>query len=188
MGGAAPAVAAKPQVTVSKPAAALPGPRYTWVEMPKVQAAESDTRVSDAQFRSRLQAALDKALQAKGYRPVEAGAKADFIVGYRVGVRDVAETTVHDMGGTSTPLSAVECGGGGCSQLATLGNDGVPVMKVDTKTHTEGGLMVEVIEPGTIRVLWRATSRGTVKSGKATQGRLDAVAADTLAQLPAAAH
>jgi hypothetical protein len=46
--------------------------------------------------------------------------------------------------------------------------------------------MIEVIEPRSIRVLWRALNRGTVQPGKVTAQRLEAVATETLARLPAA--
>jgi hypothetical protein len=60
------------------------------------------------------------------------------------------------------------------------------VVKLESAMRTEGGLLVEVIEPGTIRVLWRALNRGTVKPGKVTPTRLEKVANDTLRSLPAA--
>ena len=47
-------------------------------------------------------------------------------------------------------------------------------------------LLVEVLEPGTVRVLWRALNRGTVATGTVTPSRLDRVARDTLESLPAA--
>ena len=184
---APPAKAATPQVTVSKRAASLPGPRYRWIDMPAQRAEERDARLQDTRFRDSLQAALDKALQAKGYRLAEAGARPDVIVGYRVGVRRVEETKVEEIpAGDGTPLAAFQCSGGDCSQLAVMGSEGAPVMKMETEQRTEGGLLVEVLEPGTIRVLWRALNRGTVKPGKVTPARLEQVAAATLKSLPAA--
>ena len=64
-------------------------------------------------------------------------------------------------------------------------NDSVPTMKVVTTDHAEGGLMIEVIEPRTFRVVWRALNRGDVKRGDGGQASLDAIAANTLKQLPA---
>ncbi|MFL6591791.1 MAG: DUF4136 domain-containing protein [Luteimonas sp.] len=189
-GIAIPAGAAEPptRVTVSKPAAAMPGRLYSWFAMPKVLPIESDARVVDATFRTQLQAALDKALQAKGYRPA-AGAKADFVVAYRVGARDVTQTTM-DEGKTHsmTPQSAFQCNDEGCSQIIVSGDNGVPEMKLESVSSVEGGLLVEALEPGTVRVLWRGLNRGTVKPGKVSQERLDAVAKNTLAQFPAAAR
>ena len=183
-----PARAAQPRVTVSKSAASLPGPLYSWFPMPKVLPIESDPRVADAKFRGQLQSALDKALQAKGYRLAAAGAKPDFIMAYRVGVRDVTQTTMDETAGSSAPQSTVQCGSEGCSQIVISGNNGAPEMKVESESSVEGGLLIEALEPGTVRVLWRALNRGTVKPGALSQERLDTVARSTLAQLPAAGH
>ncbi|MET0583060.1 MAG: DUF4136 domain-containing protein [Pseudoxanthomonas sp.] len=171
------------QVTVSKPAASLPGPTYTWVAMPQVKEVEKDARLQDPQLRARLQAALDKALQAKGYRPAADPAKADFIVAYRVGVRESQQATLQGDQG-ATPLSVLACDWDTCSQLVVM-NDSTPTMKVVTTEQAEGGLLIEVIEPRTVRVLWRALNRGEVKRGDGQQAALDAIAANTLARLPA---
>ncbi|AKC87106.1 DUF4136 domain-containing protein [Pseudoxanthomonas suwonensis] len=173
------------KVTVVLPASALPGQGYAFVPMPAVTAPEQDARVQDAQFRARLQQSLDSALQAKGYRPVEL-ARADFLVAWRVGVRDVREVTAvqEDVGGT-TPMAAIQCTGGRCSQLVVRSDDGTPVVRYNTRERTEGGLLVEMIEPGSIQVVWRALNTGTVSPGDAGQARLDAIAGNTLSQLPA---
>lgn len=172
-------------VTVSKAATALPGPRYTWVAMPQILEVETDARIQDLQMRARLQAALDKALQAKGYQLADDPALADFIVAYRVGVRDLQEVTEVDTESVGTPQASVVCREDGCSQLVIMGNDSMPEMKVVTTDYVEGGLLIEVIEPRTIRVLWRALNKGAVKRGDGSQARLDAIAAHTLAPLPA---
>lgn len=186
LGNAAPVQAAKSTVTVSKPAAALPGLQYTWVASPKALEAEDDARVQDAQFRAQLQAALDKALQAKGYRLAAAGARPDFVVAYRVGVRDVEATTMTQQAAPATSRGAVQCHRDGCSQIVSLDGTGDVVPRFKTKRFTEGGLMIEVLEPGSIRVLWRALNRGKVQPGKVSRQRLEAVATETLARLPAA--
>jgi hypothetical protein len=179
------AIAAPPQVTVLKPAAALPGARYAWVPMPAPLAVEADPRVQDPQFRARLQAALDKALQAKGYQPAGALAQADFFIAYRVGVRDLEQTLVKETGASpATPEATFECGGDGCSQLVTRGTGGVPVLKTTTEQQVEGGLLIEILEPDSIRVVWRALNRGTVKRKDVGKVQLETVARNTLAQLP----
>jgi len=172
------------QVKVSMPAASLPGPDYAWVPMPPRLSAESDPRVQDPALRARLQASLDKVLQAKGYRRVDDLRQADIAVAYRVGVRDLQQTSVRETGMQSAGETAVECHSDGCSQIVTKGNDGAPSIKVDTIDTVEGGLMVEVIQPSDIRVLWRALYRGSVRAKDAGAVDLDAIAARTLDQLP----
>lgn len=174
------------QVQVSKPATSLPGSRYAWVDMPPQLAAEFDKRVQDPKLRGRLQAALDKALAAKGYRRTDDLRRADIAVAYRVGVRDSEETLVRDTGLASANEAGVECKAGGCSQIVTQGANGVPAVKLDTKAMVEGGLLVEVLQPDDIRVLWRALYRGSVRARHESSVNLDTVATQTLAQLPAA--
>lgn len=183
-------VAPTSQVTVSMPATRLPGPRYAWVPMPGQLPAESDPRVLDPQFRARLQAALDRALQAKGYTPAPSTAQADFLVAYRVGVRDGEQVLLRDEGvGTQpTPQAAVECTSNGCSQMVVPGGDGAPVMDIRRARYVEGALQVEVIERASIRVVWRALNRGTVRRSDDSATRLDAIARETLAQLPPASR
>lgn len=189
LGTRLPATAGEPQVEVSKRAASLPGPVYAWFPMPKVLPGESDRRVTDATFRTQLQAAFDNALKAKGYRPAAAGEKPNVVIAYRVGVRDLTQTTVHDAPEAAMAQSSVQCGLDGCSQIVTTTGGGTQEeMKLETATSTEGGVLVEVLEPGTVRVLWRALNRGTVKPGAVSQKRLDAVAKNTLEQLPPAGH
>lgn len=181
------AIAAPPKVTVLKPAAALPGIRYAWVPMPAPLAIEADPRVQDPQFRAQLQAALDKALQAKGYQPAGSLAQADFFIAYRVGVRDLEQTLVKESSANpDTPEATIGCSGGDCSQLVTRGSSGVPVLKTTTEQQVEGGLLIEVLEPNSIRVVWRALNRGTVKRKDVAKVQLETVARKTLAPLPAA--
>lgn len=172
-------------VTVVMPASAMPGQGYAFVPMPAITAPEQDARVQDEQLRARLQQALDAALQAKGYRPVDL-ARADFLVAWRVGVRDVRDVQAvqADAGGT-TPMAGIKCSGGNCSQLVVRSDDGAPVVRYNASDRTEGGLLVEMLEPGSIRVVWRALNTGTVRAGDGEQARLDAIATHTLAQLPA---
>ena len=176
------------QVEVSKGATSLPGPTYAWVPMPARLEAELDQRAQDPAFRTRLQASLDNALQAKGYRRIDDVRKADLAVAYRVGVRDVQETSVTERAaqGGSLRESAVECGPGGCSQIVSQGAGGVPTFKVHTVDTVEGGLQVEVIQPSDIRVLWRALYRGSMKAKDTGHVNLDTIATQTLASLPRA--
>lgn len=173
-------------VEVSKAATALPGPSYAWVPMPGRLEAEFDRRVQDPKLRTQLQAALDRTLQAKGYRRTDDLRQADIAVAYRVGVRDVQQAQVRESGLASAREAAVECRSDGCSQIVTQGTNGVPTIRVDTIDTVEGGLMVEVLQPADIRVLWRALYRGSVRAKDTRPVDLDAIAKRTLADLPRA--
>ena len=173
-------------MTVALPATALPGPGYAFVPLAPMTSAEQDARVQDEASRARLQQALETSLQAKGYVPVEL-AKADFLVAWRVGVRDVHEVLpVAETAAGGTRMAAVECSGGRCSQLVVRSDSGAPVSRdrYTTVDRTEGGLHVEMVEPAALRVVWSALNTGTVRPGDATQARLDAIATQTLEQLP----
>ncbi|QSX79035.1 DUF4136 domain-containing protein [Agrilutibacter solisilvae] len=172
-------------VTVSKPASTMPGRRYAWVEMPAQKAVEFDERAKDPELRLRLEAALDKALQAKGYARTERMREADLAVAYRVGVRDVQQSMAHE-GPAGAGESAIRCSGGDCSQIVTEGADGLPSFTVQTQDMIQGGLMVEVLKPNEIRVLWRALYRGSIRARDRGTVDLDAVAVKTLAKLPKA--
>ena len=88
-----------------------------------------------ARFRAELDdvkgcvAALDKALQAKGYRRIDDLHQADIAVAYRVGVRDVQQVSVKDSGAQSAGEAAVACNSEGCSQIVTQGPDHMPTIK-----------------------------------------------------------
>lgn len=183
-------VAPSSEVTVSKPAARLPGLRYAWVPMPAQLPAESDARVLDPQFRKRLQTALDSALQSKGYEAAGTPAQADFLVAFRVGAQDEAQTLLRDegVGSQPTPQGTILCTDDGCSQMVVPGGDGAPVIDIRRTRYVEGGLQIEVIEPTTLRVVWRALNCGTVQRNDGSTQRLQAIANDTLAQLPRAAR
>jgi hypothetical protein len=173
------------KVTVAMPASVMPGQGYAFVPLLPSTSAEKDARVQDEQFRARLQQALERALQDKGYRPVDI-ARADFLVAYRVGVRDLREVqpVVEETSG-ATRMSAIECTGAGCSQLVVRNDTGAPVVRYSASERTEGGLQEEMVEPASLRVVWSALNTGTVRPGDGEQARLDAIAAQTLAQLPA---
>ena len=174
------------KVTVAMPASVLPGQGYAFVPLLAKTSAEQDARVQDEAFRARLQQALSQSLQAKGYVPVEV-AKADFLVAWRVGVRDLQEVLpVAEQAGGSTRMAAIECSGGRCSQLVMRNDTGTPVSRYTytTSERTEAGLQVEMVEPASLRVVWSALNAGTVQPGDGDQARLDAIAAQTLESLP----
>ena len=101
-------------------------------------------------------------------------------------MRDVQATQVES--GGSTRMAGVKCTGGGCSQLVVRSDDGAPIVRYSERGYTEGGLLVEMVESQSLRVIWSALNTGTVNPGGGQQDRLNAVAARTLEQLPAYAR
>jgi hypothetical protein len=176
------------QVTVA--ATQLPGARYAWAPMPTEYTEQADPRVLDPAFRQRLRNAMDSALAAKGYQRVETAAQADWLAAYRVGVRDQERMVPANQGAGSGPtrMNAVQCTRSGCSQLVVPGNDGSLVLDMRRVSYVEGALQVEAVDPHSAQVLWSAINRGTVRRSDGGQSRLDAIAAQTLADLPAHAR
>jgi len=183
-GGAAVPPSGGVQVTVA--ATQLPGPRYAWAPMPQEYTEQADPRVLDSGFRQRLRDAMDRALAAKGYQRVERAADADWLAAYRVGVRDQERMVPADQAAGSGPtrMNAIQCTSAGCSQLVTPGNDGSLVLDMRRVSYVEGALQVEAIDPHSAQVLWGSINRGTVRRSDSRQARLDAIAAQTLAELP----
>ena len=102
------------------------------------------------------------------------------------GLRLDARAFVMKGGGSGpTRMNAIQCTSAGCSQLVAPGNDGSLELDMRRVTFVEGALQVEAIDPHSAHVLWSAINRGTVRRSDARQNRLDAIAAQTLAGLPA---
>lgn len=176
-----------PGVSVQVPATQLPGPRYAWAPIPHDYTEQADPRVLDAGFRQRLRDAMDRALAAKGYQRVDNVADADWLAAYRVGVRDQERNVPAAQAGGSGPtrMNAIQCTSAGCSQLVVPGSDGQLQLDMRRVTYVEGALQVEAIDPHSAQVLWSGINRGTVRRSDSRQARLDAIAADTLAGVPA---
>ena len=174
-------------VQVSVSAQRLPGLRYAWVPLPKEYTEQRDPRVLDPAFRQRLSDALDRTLTTKGYQRVEDPAQAQWLVAYSVGLTDrerLADDPSPNAG--PTPMNAVQCTRDGCSQLVVHSSTGSAQLDPRRISYVEGALQVEVLDPASLTVLWRGVNRGTVRRGDGRQPRLDAIAAQTLAALPAA--
>ena len=114
------------------------------------------------------------------------GDKMDWVVQKAVELGAHAVQPVQAETGGTTPMAAIKCSGGSCSQLVVRSDTGAPVSRdrYTTVDRTEGGLLVEMVEPAALRVVWSALNTGTVRPGDATQARLDAIATQTLEQLP----
>jgi|GEM_PF-410113 len=175
-------------VQVSVAAERLPGLRYAWAPMPHDYTEQADPRVLDPAMRQRLRNAMDTALAAKGYQRVEQAADADWLAAYRVGVRDAERVVPAAEAGGSGPtrMNAIQCTSAGCSQLVVPGNDGSLQLDMRRVSYVEGALQIEAIDPHSAQVLWGALNRGTVRRSDSRQARLDAIAAQTLQDLPAA--
>ena len=114
---------------------------YGW--RPRTEFPTGDPRFYNPLIDSRVRAAADRVLMAKGYTKSVAP-NPDFLVGYHAVVRsrtDVA--TIDRWYGYRT---------GGFAQP-----------HLDVRSYEEGTLLIDVIEPGTMKLLWRGAATGVVR-------------------------
>ncbi len=115
---------------------------------PDSQAARLEQSPAGQQIRNRL----EQDLVDKGYVPAPAGTQPDFLVAYRADLRERTDV--------QTWYAGPGWGGGwgwGWGGWAWDGPD------VTVRQYTEGTLVVDLVDPGTHRVLWRGTASGVVE-------------------------
>jgi len=109
---------------------------YDW--RPGPQQGVNDPRIDSSLIDARVRAAVDRVLTAKGYEKVAPGATADFFVGYHAVV--LRKTSVQ----TINTWYGYRYGGWGWPQTYAYDYD-------------EGTLLIDVIDPATMKLLWRGS-------------------------------
>ena len=92
---------------------------------------------------ARMRNAVDEQLQAKGFRPT---GMPDFLVRYHVASRDRVDVRQYGYG--------------------RIGRSQVTVSE-----HTEGTLILDVIDSRSMRLIWRGTASGRLDGGSSTRER-----------------
>ncbi len=107
---------------------------YAWDPTPLTpkHPAELDPRANNPTIHGRVKRAIETVLASKGFRQVDP-ATADFLVQYRVGVRDRREW-----------------------QQTATGGPGARHMTVRPLEYTEGGLMINLVERSTGKVAFQS--------------------------------
>ncbi len=126
-----------------------------------------DPRFDNTSIDAAVRAAIDRQLVAKGYTP-SSGA-ADFLVGYQAVIKSKVDVATVDRrygyrGGVA------------------YGHPGL-----DTRTYDEGTLLVDVIDPRTMKLLWRGSASGVVhpeSSIEKREQRVNQAVADILKEFP----
>lgn len=123
-----------------------PGSTWAWAPEPAEKRPEElDPRVNNSIIHGRVQQAVEAVLAQKGYRPTDPGS-ADFLVAYRVGVKDARQMVTQ-----TVPVGPVYGGGWG------WGYYGPPPMAISREvTYTEGGLMIDIVQRSTGKLAFRA--------------------------------
>ena len=116
---------------------------YAWMtasEEPK------NTRVKNSLVMSRIQDAVDRQLDQKGYQKTPEN--PDFFVAYHASVDE--KTQIH-----STPYYG---GGVGAYRFGPVYNN------VYQTRYEEGTLIIDILNPGTKSLLWRGMAKGSVNT------------------------
>jgi len=142
-------------------------PTYAWSPKPpaRTKPAELDPRATDPALNERIRRAIESALEAKGFRR-EAAATAQFLVTYRVGVRDREQWT-QSSGGPA----------------------GMRSMTMRQIEYTEGGLRLSLFERSTGTLAYQALGLDDVTEGRPrSEAELRDVVLELLQDLPLASR
>ena len=107
-----------------------------------------DPRAQNPAVQGRIRRAVDAVLAQRGFRQGTPGA-ADFLVEYRLGLRDQTMRIQQALAVCTTPGIACTPTGG-------------PVTDID---YTEGKLVIDLVQPSTGQVAYRGTGQAVVKPG-----------------------
>jgi predicted small secreted protein len=162
---------------------ALTGPGdFAWA--PAAAGQSGDPRIDNDIIRGRIKSAIEANLAAKGFRQVSDPGQAQFLVAYHVGLRAGKDYQVNSTGPGPGPVA---CGVRGCIGGFGWGMYGAPSADVTAVNYTEGALMLDLVQAGTGKLVWRATSNKRVDRSDATEAGLNAIVADMTKTLPGSA-
>jgi hypothetical protein len=134
---------------IRDPAIAMaPGSTWAWGPPAEKRPDELDPRVNNSIIHDRVRRAVDRVLAQKGFRQTDPNS-ADFLVVYRVGVKDARQVVT-----LTFPVGPNYGGGWGWG----WGYYGPPPMVTSREiTYTEGALMLDMMQRSTGKLAFRAT-------------------------------
>jgi hypothetical protein len=126
-----------------------PGSTWAWAPEPAEKRPEElDPRVNNSIIHGRVKQAVERVLAQKGYRQTDPNS-ADFLVAYRVGVKDSRQMVTQTM-----PVGPMYWGGWG------WGYYGPPPVAISREvTYSEGALMIDITQRSTGKLAFRATGQ-----------------------------
>jgi len=148
---------------------------YDWA--PGEQEATGDRRVDNAQVDIRIRTAVGAQLRLKGYTMTTNG-KPDFYVAYHAGLKDMTPDT------TDQYFSKGMAGAPFSHTADTRTKDATP-SKIDS--HLAGSLLVDIIDAGTNKLVWRGTAAGDIDPGLTSEerdARVRAIVHEMLSHFP----
>jgi hypothetical protein len=122
-----------------------PGSTWAWAPEPvEKRPEELDPRVNNSIIHGRVKQAVETVLAQKGYRQTDPNS-ADFLVAYRVGVKDSRQMVTQTM-----PVGPMYWGGWG------WGYYGPPPVAISREvTYSEGALMIDITQRSTGKLAFR---------------------------------
>jgi len=123
-----------------------PGSTWAWgPEPPERRPDELDPRVNNSIIHGRVKRSVEAVLAQKGFRQVDDAQTADFLVYYRIGVRDARQVITQ-----ATPVAPM-WGGWGWGFYGPP-----PIVTSREVTYTEGSLMIDLVQRSTGKLAFRA--------------------------------
>lgn len=136
---------------------------YDW--RPGPQKGPSDPRIDNSLLDTRVRNAVDRQLAAKGYQKISSGSP-DFLVGYHVVLEQ--RTDFRTVGG----YYGYRWGGAPATYAYN---------------YEEGTLLLDVIDPKTMKLLWRGSATSIVErqaTPEAREAKINKAVAEILAKFP----
>lgn len=134
------------------------GATFAWAPVPAVGYGVADPDVANQITAERLRAATESTLAAKGYRQVANPAEADLLVAYTIVMLPEQDARLNSNGAGCPPA---------CIAPSSY--------SLDTRLHTQGTLVLDLVERRTGRLVWRATSKKRVTGKDASEKKLASV-------------
>ena len=159
------------------------GATYAWggVTQRKIPG-EIDLKSENSIVAGRLQRAIDEQMQAKGWKLADSGS-ANFYVHYHVGVKDQTQLVTDP----PLPPAGFTCGMYRCFGGAySWGYWGPPEVTTREVVYREGGLMVDLEQASSGKLVWRGSWKDEVSGKPPTDERVKEVVTATMKDLPAA--
>lgn len=160
--------AAKVDVIQSSSPALAQGATFAWASMRAVGTGVPDPAIANEIAVDRLLSTTEAVLSARGYRLVDNPADADLLVAYTIVMQPEVDGKLKaDGAGCSPPF---------CASPSDY--------RLDTSQHTQGTLVLDMVERATGRLVWRATSKKRVTGKDVSEEKLTGLLREMTKALP----
>ena len=135
---------------------------YAWLSGD--QEKTGDRRADSSAVDMRIRIAVGTQLRLKGYQALPEGTP-DFYVAYRIGLKDSSPSI-------STRYYSDGMAGHAFSHSADSRSTGTPAPATkETPSYLTGSLLIDIIDAGSEKLVWRGTAAGEVDPGLTSQQR-----------------